>query len=88
MISPMDILLIIITILVSLAGTLVYMTFFWEPKEKYIMVPDADGSYKLKRYEGLTGYMYVATVRDTEEADQIIKNLERDCIYYTKEKDS
>jgi hypothetical protein len=87
MISPMDILLIAITILVALVCTFAYLILN-KPHKKYIMVPDADGSYKLKRYEGLTGYMYVATVRDTEEADQIIKNLERDCIYYTKEKDS
>lgn len=87
MISPMDILLIGITIFVSLMCTFAYL-ILKEPHNKYIMVPDVDGTYRLKRYEGLAGYMYVATVKDTEEADQIIKNLERDCIYYTKEKDS
>lgn len=87
MISPMDILLIAITILVALVCTFAYL-ILKEPYKKYIMVPDADGTYELRRYEGLTGYMYIATVRDTEEADQIIKNLERDCIYYTKDKES
>jgi hypothetical protein len=49
---------------------------------KYILEPDDDGRYKLKRYDGSVGlYFFETTVKNKEEARRAIKNLERETIH-------
>lgn len=55
---------------------------------KYLLEPDADGNYTLRRYDAIIGYTYVTSVRSKEDADLIIKNLERETIYYVEDEKS
>ena len=51
--------------------------------KKYKLVPDKDGTYTLKMWiPGIKMYLTEAVYVTPERADGIIKNLEREVIYY------
>jgi hypothetical protein len=54
-------------------------------KPKYRLVPETSGSYTLERWSGGADGQYLCEsimIKDKEEADIAIANLERDVIYY------
>lgn len=55
------------------------------PKYRLVATTDEE-TYNLEKWEGFLGYSFVARVKSQEEADKVIKNLERDTVYYREEK--
>ena len=63
-----------------------WIKWFWnkiklESPPRYRLRPTSDGRYFVEEY-GNIGYLTVDIAADTEEADKIVKSLERDIIYY------
>jgi hypothetical protein len=51
-----------------------------ETPAAFIMVPQADGTYALRKYEVSYGYVHVAYVNNEKEAKTCIANLQRPTI--------
>jgi hypothetical protein len=61
----------------------------FKKRAKYRLLPDENGTYTLEKWHGGVLSMYLserAYVKTPEEADQLIKNLERETIYYRESK--
>jgi len=51
--------------------------------QKYRLIPDAKGTYTLEKwYYDIKMYLAIGVRLTPEKADRVIKNLERDTIYY------